>query len=213
MTAHRVYRGAGLRRRPAGGRRRWIAAAALLGVFGTYVTVMQTSQAAFTATTANPTNSWASGTVSLADDDTGSAMFTVTNLKPGGTGVRCIVVTYNGSLAASIKMYGTTSSNATLANYLTITVEQGSGSTYAASSGGTCTGFVSSSTIVASTTLVSFGTTYTNFSTGAGSWLPVASAPGATTVYRITYTLPSGTTDSAQNLTSTATFTWEAQNT
>src|SRR3712207_7319239 len=42
---------------------------------------------------------------SLSDDDSGSAMFTATGLKPGSTGTKCIQVTYGGSLAAAVKLY------------------------------------------------------------------------------------------------------------
>ena len=60
-----------------------------LAVYGTF--------AAWTATTTNPNNSIESGTISIADDDSGQAMFDVTNLEPGDSMTRCITVTNTGS--------------------------------------------------------------------------------------------------------------------
>jgi len=64
---------------------------------------------AFNDMTANPGNVFEAGTVSIADDDSGAAMFNaLTNLKPGDSATRCLVVTYNGSLPASVRLHGTT---------------------------------------------------------------------------------------------------------
>ncbi len=46
------------------------------------------------------------GDVTLVDDDSGSAMFTVTNMKPSTPETECITVTYQGSLDASVRFYG-----------------------------------------------------------------------------------------------------------
>lgn len=190
-----------------------IAGSVVVGLLGSGAMVWQTSQAAFSATTANGANNWNSGSVAIADDDSNGVMFNVSDIKPGDTGERCIVVTYNGSLAASVKLFGVTSNNTTLANYVNLTVQRGTGSTYAGSAGGTCTGFTSSSTVFATNTLVNFGTTHSAFGSGAGTWTPTAGSPGQTTVYRFQWELPSGVADAAQNKSATATFTWEAQNT
>ncbi len=69
--------------------------------------VWQSSYSAFSATTASPTSNWAAGSVALADDDTNAAMFNASNLKPGSTGSKCIVVTSSGSLASTVKLYAT----------------------------------------------------------------------------------------------------------
>src|SRR5205085_3599114 len=47
--------------------------------------VWQASYSVFADATTNPTSNWASGTVKLADDDSNTAMFNATNLKPGST--------------------------------------------------------------------------------------------------------------------------------
>jgi hypothetical protein len=82
-------------------RKQLIAGAAVpLAVVASGAMVWQSSYSAFSATTASPTNNWSAGTVALSDDDSNTAMFTASNLKPGATGVKCIAVTSTGSLAS-----------------------------------------------------------------------------------------------------------------
>ena len=162
------------------------------------------SRAAFSATATDGSNSWSSGTVVLANDSSGSAMFTVTGMKPGSSNVKCISVTYSGSLVpATINLYGVVAGTG-LATYLTTTIEIGTGGSFSS-----CTGFTPTSTIYTGT-VANFSTTYTNFATGLATWSP-SSTPDSRT-FRFTTTLPSGTVNAAQGLNATATFTWEAQN-
>src|SRR5665647_332083 len=57
---------------------------ALVAVAASAALVWQASYSAFSATTANPNNTWAAGSVVLSDDDSSdTAMFTATLLKPG----------------------------------------------------------------------------------------------------------------------------------
>ena len=67
-----------------------VAIPAALAVSG--LVVAQSSYSAYSTTTVNPTSNWATGTVALTDDDANTAAFTASNLKPGSTGARCIVV-------------------------------------------------------------------------------------------------------------------------
>lgn len=60
---------------------------------------------AFSSQTDNPGNSVTSGTVVLSDNDGGSALYALTNAKPGDSQSSCIKVTYSGSLDASVKVY------------------------------------------------------------------------------------------------------------
>jgi glucose uptake protein GlcU len=171
--------------------------------------VWQASYSAFTAKVSTPTNNWAAGTVALSDDDTGAAMFSVANMKPGATGVKCIVVTSSGTLASAVKLYATsyTTTNA-LSTYINLTIEEGTGGSFA----GGCTGFVASSTIFPTGTMLSFSAK-TSYATGVGgAWVPTGTAP-ETKSYRITYTLLSTAPDTAQGGTAAMAFTWEAQNT
>jgi hypothetical protein len=168
--------------------------------------VWQSSYSAFSATAANPTNNWSAGTVALSDDDSNTAMFTATNLKPGATGVKCIAVTSTGSLASTVKLYATSYSttNALAAN-INLKVEEGTGATTAS-----CAGFTGASTLF-DNPLSSFGTTKTSFATGLSSWAPTGAA-SETKSYRITYTLSPTTPDTAQGGTAAVGFTWESQN-
>src|SRR4051794_4529260 len=82
---------------PAISRKQFIAGAAVpAAVLASGALVWQSSYSAFSATTSNPTNNWTAGTVALADDDSNTALFTATNLKPGSTGTKCIAVTSTG---------------------------------------------------------------------------------------------------------------------
>src|ERR1700712_174988 len=131
-----------------------VGAAIPMAVLASGGMVWASSYSAFSATTANPTSNWASGTVALSDDDSSTAMFTASNLKPGATGVKCIAVTSTGSLASTVKLYGTAyaTTNA-LADNINLKVEQGTGATTA-----NCAGFTGASTLFDST-LSSFGPT------------------------------------------------------
>jgi hypothetical protein len=177
-------------------------AAALLSLLMVSVLVVTASRAAFSDTTDNAANSWAAGTVTITDDDSGSAMFSVTAMKPGQTVTNCIAVTYSGTLTpADVKLYGSTGGTG-LDAYLDTTVEIGTGGSF-----GDCTGFTTSSTLF-SGTLASFASTYTNWASGLAAWSP-ASTPESRT-FKFTMTLQDD--NSAQGLDATATFTWEAQN-
>lgn len=172
--------------------------------------VHQASNAAFSATTSNPSNSWATGSVQLTDDDggtspsTGTAMFSLSGLKPGDSGERCILVTSQSSLPATVKLRtSSVSSTNSLSTYLDLVVQSGSGGTF----GGGCGGFTSTSTDFTGTLSV-FGTK-TSYSSAVGSWS--TTAPNQTRTYRVAYTLNTATPDSAQSSTASATVVWEAQ--
>ncbi len=168
--------------------------------------VWQSSYSAFSATTSNPTNNWAAGTVALADDDSNTAMFTAPALKPGSTGTKCIAVTSTGSLAATVKLYGTSfSTTNNLANHLNLKVEEGTGATTSS-----CAGFTGASTAFDGT-LASFGSTKTTFTSGVGTWAPNGSG-SETKSYRLTYTLSGSAPDTVQGGTAAIGFTWESQN-
>ena len=165
--------------------------------------ILTASFAAFSGTTDNSGNTWTAGTVVLTDDDSGSAMFIVSDMAPLATVTECIVVTYSGSLVpATVNLYGVAAGG--LDAYLDLTIEEGSGGEFGDCSFGG--GFSPTSTIF-SGTLTSFAATHTNFTNGAGAWLPAANPESRT--YRFTVTLQDN--NLAQGLNATATFTWEAQ--
>lgn len=191
-------------------------AAIPLGMLLSALIVAQSSYAAFSATTVNPTSSWAAGTVALSDDDANSALFTVAAglLRPGSTGQKCIAVTSSGTVPSEVRLYATAATFAQtngLADAMTLSVDIGTGGGFS-----TCTGFTSTATIY-SGTLTGF-TARAAYGTGAviapaaGSWTPTGTAPEGR-VYRFTYTLPSTAPNSVQAGTAALGFTWETQST
>lgn len=183
------------RRRPG---RAGIAAALLAGALLASGLVMQRTAALFGASTGNPANAFGTGTVSLGDDDSGAALFSANSLVAGATATRCIVVTYGGSVGASVRFY-VPSATGSLASALDMVVEEGTGG-----SASTCSGF--SGTQLFSGTLAALAATATNFGTGLGTFAPTGT--GQSRTYRITYTVQAGAPTGA---TATAILQWEAQ--
>lgn len=170
--------------------------------------VWNASYSAFSDTTENPTSNWAAGTVNLTDDDSNTALFNASNLKPGSTGNKCIEVKSTGSLPSAVKLYTSSYANTNgLGSHITVSVEEGSPGNFAG-----CGSF--SGTQIMSGTLASLSTTRTNYSNGVGSWTTNGTTNGTDVkVYKFTYTLAANTPDSAQGGTAAMGFTWEAQNT
>lgn len=162
------------------------------------------TSAAFSTSTQNSGNAYGTGTVSITDDDGGTAPFTASNLQRGATGTRCVQVTYGGSLTGAVRLYLSASSG-TLRSSLTVTVEEGTGGSFAG-----CGGFTPTSTLY-SGTLQAFATAASSWSSGVSAWTPTG--PGQSRTYRVTYTLSPSAPPSAQNSTAAATLTWEARNT
>ncbi|QKS17477.1 hypothetical protein HUN59_15820 [Curtobacterium sp. Csp2] len=187
----------------------WIAVPAALVASG--VVVSTASYSAFSDVTSNPTSNWTAGSVALSDDDSNTALFTVTNLKPGSTGSKCIAVTSSGSLPSAVKLYTSSlTSQKDLAANITMTVDQGTGGGF-----GSCDGFTALATgasVIPATTLSTLGTNTTTFATGKGSWTPTGTAP-ETRVFKFTYTVSPDTPNTAQGGSASLGFTWEAQNT
>jgi hypothetical protein len=187
-----------------------ILAAVIVGLIISGCLVWGSSTAMFTATTANPSNSFAAGAVALSDDDTGLALFSVTNLHPGDSGSRCLRVTYTGDIQAIVRFYTTASSyTGTLGPYLTLTIEEGGAGTYA---NATCSNWTTG-TVVYTGLLSAFAATYTNYTTGAynagGAWTPTTN--GQFKVYRFAYQLSASAPSSMQAASAGIGFTWEAQ--
>ncbi len=184
-------------------------AAIVAGVAASSALIWQASYSAFTSTTSNPTSNWSSGTVALSDDDTNTALFTVTGLKPGATGSRCIAVTSDGSLASAVKLYGTNASTTNgLSSSISLAVTQGTGGSF-----GSCAGFaaLASSPNLYSGSLAGFASASTDFATGLGNWAPTGTG-AETRTFQITYTLDANTPNTAQGGTAAIGFTWESQN-
>jgi predicted ribosomally synthesized peptide with SipW-like signal peptide len=168
---------------------------------------------AFSSQTTNAGNSFAAGTVQLADNDTGTAMLALSNTQPNTSDTSCILLTYSGSLASTVKLYGTISG--ALSSYLTLTVTRGIDSSPSFDS---CSGFTPDGTdyigsgngVVYQGNLSGFPTTY-----AAGLTDPTSGAPESWTTseehsYRFVVTLQND--NAAQGQSATAAFTWEARN-
>jgi len=174
----------------------------IVGVVGSIAGIGTFS--AFSSTTTNSGNNFAAGTVYITDNDSNAAMFSVSNAKPGVSYQSCIKVTYLGSLDASVRLYSAGMSGS-LAPYLNVTVEEGSG----AAGFGNCTGFASSGTVYNSVAADSFPTAWTGATATGGTWTTNKNVD-----YRVTITVANsnaangGASALAMNGFS---FTWEAQ--
>jgi predicted ribosomally synthesized peptide with SipW-like signal peptide len=168
---------------------------------------------AFSSQTDNPGNVVTAGTVTLEDNDGGSALYTMSAAKPGESSTpACIKVTYTGSLAATVKLY-TPSTIGELGPSVILTIEPGSG-------GGafpSCSGFTpDAGGPLYEGTLSAFAAEHNSYANGLTDF-PGSSATKWETndsvVYRVTATLSASAPDSAQGKTTGAhVLRWEAQN-
>ena len=179
------------------------------------ITMRVGTWSAFSATTDNAGNTFSAGTVTLADNDAGTAMLSLSNAKPGNTDTGCITVTYTGSLPSTVRLYGTTTGTG-LDQYLDLKITRGSFSSPPAFD--SCTGFTADATnyigagagVIYNGTLQGYADNYT-----AGLVDPTAGTPESWTnpeshVYQIQVTLQNN--DLAQGKNASQTFTWEARN-
>jgi hypothetical protein len=172
--------------------------------------------AAYRATTQNDGNRIEAGSVALSDNDSGGAVVSFSTGYPGHTDTGCIKVTYTGSLAATVRMYGTTSGTG-LDQYLDLRITRGS---YSPSDPGfdSCNNFTADATnyigagagVVYNGTLQGFADDY-----AAGLVDPTSGSPESWTnneahVYRIQVTLQNNAAAAGRNATQV--FTWEARN-
>ena len=169
--------------------------------------------AAFSSTTGNSGLSLDSGTVSLADNDANSALYSVANRKPGDSVTSCVKVTYTGSLAADVHLYET-STVGSIGQYIDLTITPG---TQAVSSFPSCVGFVADAGgPLYSGTLLNFANTKNSYATGLVDYPGVLATSWGTNdsvVYQVTVTLQSGAPDAAQGQApGSHGFTREARN-
>ena len=192
-------------------RRRWARAVVVPVAFlASTAMVWQSSHAAFTAKTTMGANSWTGGTVALGNTPA-TALFSLTGLIPGSFGDACVVTDYTGTVPAQVRLYLKASDlgGTGLAPFLTLQIEQGTGS----NSG--CSDFVRTTTAYNAVGLTDTTKTFTafsaaagNYANGVGGW---AATPGSSRTYRFSWQLQDN--NAARTLTATAAFTWEAQST
>lgn len=168
---------------------------------------------AFSSTTANPSNLFTAGTVVLADNDANAALLNLTNGKPGDSDTGCIRVSYTGTLASTVRLYGTVSGS--LASYLNVTVTRGIDSSPSYDS---CTNFSADGTdyigqgngVVYSGTLAAFPASYAAGLVDPTSGSPETWSNPESHSYRFTISLANN--DAAQGLSASGSLTWEARN-
>ncbi len=192
-------------KRPAGRARKTLLTLAILGAVGSIGGFATFS--AFSGTTANAGNSFTAGSVTIADNDAGVALYNLTNQKPADTKASCIKVTYSGSLDASVKLYA--SSVAAGGQYVNLKVTKGTGTSAA------CTDFTAAATgaNVFTGTVSGFATSYSSYASG----LSLTPATGASWITNSTvsykFEVDVQDNDAAQGATTgTHSYTWEARN-
>lgn len=144
--------------------------------------IWQSSYSAFTGTTRNSGNNWATGSVALSDDDSGSARFQASGMVPGETDTKCIKVTANATVPGVVKGYAINPvlSPQGLQDHIDIMIREGSGGGF-----GSCTGFVSDATVLPTMSLSALSA-YDDYANGAGGWAVTAGTQSRT--YEITWT-------------------------
>ncbi len=163
---------------------------------------------AFSNTTSNDNNTITAGTVTIADNDAGSAAYSLPTAKPGDSASRCIVVTFGGNLPSSVKLYRSAFTGSTgLESNVDLAITKGTGSAANCSDFTPGTSVYSGTLSAFSATSWSNGMALTNAS-GSATW-----SQNDAVTYKIQATLQSSAPSTAQGLTTgTHSFTWEAQN-
>ncbi len=184
--------------------RRVRVSAALISVFAAALLAFQSTGAAFSATTENAGDAFTAGTVTLSDNDSGTAMFPLLNMEPNDVAVGCIEVTYSGTLDPEVRTYGAITAGDGLDAYLDLTIERGTG---------TCAAFGTVTAVWTNGTDGDLGVylgAVTDYASGKDNWQPTGGGPADVVPYRFTVTLQDNPLAQAKSVT--VTFTWEAQN-
>lgn len=173
--------------------------------------VWQGSMAAFTATTRNAGNAWATGQVKLTDDDNGRAGFNVQDLVPGQTGEKCLVVTSTANVSGEVRAYvENLSDSAGLGDHIMLKVERGTGGTF-----DDCTGFTPDPGALPAQSLTTLSEVNNDFASGGAIW-EVNGTPPESKTYRATWEfdttgMSQSQIDALQGSTVTIDMVWELQ--
>lgn len=164
---------------------------------------------AFTATTANTGNAITAGTVAIGQHAGSTTLYNSAAQGPGSSIVKCLRVSYTGSLASTVKLYA--SSGIANGSAFNLKVERGAGLS-SPDATMNCTGFSSSSTAYDGD-LGSFATNYAggfDGKAGGTAWNQNDSVD-----YRFTITVNDDSTPNAHTSAVSSgahSFTWEARN-
>lgn len=138
-------------------------------------------------------------------DDNSAPMFSASNLKPGDTASKCVVVTSVGTLASIVKLYATGySSTSSFGNYIDLVIDEGAGETVGPDGPISCVGFVAGANDFTGT-LAEFAAAKDDL-TGMSTWARTRSGSESKT-FRFTYTINSSTPNSQQVATAVAGLT------
>jgi hypothetical protein len=190
---------------------RILLSAVVVGIAG--LAIGAATWSAFSTSTENAGNAFAAGTVTISDNDDGATVMSLSGAVPGTTTTGCIKVTYSGSIAAGVKLYGAVSG--ALAPYLTLKVTRGADTGTFPNCNftpdtrdyiGQGAGVVYSGALADFPASHSAGVTDPDNATGSGeTWTsPEVHA------YKLEVTLQNNL--AAQGKSATASFTWEARN-
>ena len=172
--------------------RRTLAAMATLLIA---VGVTAASGATFTAQTANPSNTFTAGTLSMSNSKNNAAILTASNMKPGDTATGSVDITNTGSVSGAFTLSKTALTNSDgsnpMANKLNLVVTD-CGTDFDCSTGASSN--VYTGTLAAMGTGIALG----NF------------AGGAEHRYEFSVALDSSADNNYQGDNSVATFTWDA---
>ncbi|MFP5309710.1 MAG: hypothetical protein ACLGIR_09050 [Actinomycetes bacterium] len=151
-----------------------LAALAMVGALS-----IRTSQAVFTATTANAGNSFETGTVALTNSGAAGGTLSVANMRPGSFLERCITLTYTGTLETTPVSVAVTApaGSPALADALQVTVRE-------AAMGSTCASTAVGGGTALGSALLASGPSFT----GNGGF--AKGAPGQTRAYTFRVELP-----------------------
>ena len=218
-------------------RRRAVRAVApVAGLLAAGLLVWQGSYAAFSSTTTNQQDSWASGQLVLKNNGantgtpqysatTSTPVISATNLTPGATAfTRCITVESSGTLAGTIRFYrgpitdvNTLAPTFNLSDAINVKVDAAlltaaqTVDPSCTAGTGTVTFPVGSSPILGATALSALPTAYSGTPAPAGAGFAVG-AGTQRVAYRLTWTFPSTANDNSYQAASTkADLSWEIQ--
>lgn len=170
---------------------------------------------AFSATTSSDNNAASAGTVTLTDANSNdhSSLWSISNAKPGDSVTRCYKATYTGSLPATVHLYGTTTGTG-LDRYLSLAVSRGIG---AVGAGNTCVGFTADSSDYDGAGPLTAGELFDGHLSGyptsyaSGIVDPAAAWSNPTSVvYQFVVTQDDN--NAAKGLSASTSLTWEARN-
>ncbi|MEU2347635.1 hypothetical protein [Modestobacter sp. NPDC049651] len=146
------------------------------------------------------------GTITLTDDDAGGSLFTVTGIKPGASGSRCIQVTATGSAPVDVRPYvsNVTTTNG-LATYLSVTLTAGAGGSFK-----NCNGFTALPGDAGAVWTAPLSAAPRSWTAGKPGWT-TSGAGAETRSYRVDWSLPASTPSTAQGGSAGVTLVWEAR--